>query len=383
MKTVLKIVVPVIIIALGVLVERQLGLFQEDPAKPPTPPRSKIVRSKLVQLGTVPTSIQAYGTLSSAQPVELYSEVQGVLLKGDIVFQPAQTFSKGDLLLKVDDRQAALDLNASKSDFLNAFAAVLPEIKIDFPEEYPIWEQYFNNCDFASDLQDLPKAPNQKIKLFLSRFNVYKLFFAVRNLEILLDKHRIYAPFNGSIVSADLRAGSNVRNGSRLGTIINLQEMEVEAPVPAEDIAWIDHGQAVRLEAVELNSSWNGRISRIGKVIDERTQTIPVFIELGAAAGNQTLFQGAFLNVSIPGRKIDSSVALHRKALYEDRFVYVVDGGALDYREVQVARSLSDSVIVDAGLSTGDTLVTEVLQGVARGMPARAVLSAEAPGGAQ
>ena len=43
----------------------------------------------------------------------------------------------------------------------------------------------------------------------------------------MLNKHYFYAPFNGSITAADLRVGSNVRAGSRLGEIINLSNLEL------------------------------------------------------------------------------------------------------------------------------------------------------------
>ena len=39
--------------------------------------------------------------------------------------------------------------------------------------------------------------------------------------------------------------------------------------------------------------------------------------------------------------------------------------------QVEVVRSETDSVIVSGGLADGDMLVTDVLQGVSPGMPAR------------
>ena len=53
---------------------------------------------------TVEASIVAWGRLESAQPVVLLAEGEGVLEAGDIPFQQGQSFRKGDLLLRVDDR---------------------------------------------------------------------------------------------------------------------------------------------------------------------------------------------------------------------------------------------------------------------------------------
>ena len=48
----------------------------------------------------------------------------------------------------------------------------------------------------------------------------------------------------------------------------------------------------------------------------------------------------------------------------------IVKDGKLKYQQVEIARRQMDSVIVSSGLAAGDTIVTELLQGVASGMPA-------------
>lgn len=370
MKRSMKIILPVSILLAGFLAMLGLLNLQSEPAKRSTAPPVKSVQTHVVRLTDVPTEIIAYGRVASAQPVELFSEVAGTLFDGDLPFQPAQSFKKGNLLLRIDDRQARLELNSRKSELLTALAALLPEIKIDFPEEYRVWQNYFDACDFDRQLPTLPEAANEKIKLFLARFNVYRLYFAVRDLEIKLEKHRIYAPFAGSIISANLRSGSTARNGTLLGKIINLEQLEVEVPLPASDIRWIDYDQPVTFSSSETPGTWSGKINRVGSTIDTRTQTVQVFISI--ADGDRTShLNGAFLKVEIPGLCIADAVSIPHRALYEQSYVYLITDGKLAYREVTVARRETNTVIVNGGLAGGDTLVVEALQGVAPGMPAR------------
>ena len=318
----------------------------------------------------VPAEIVAYGRLASSQPVILYCEVDGTLQRGDLDFRPGQSFQKGNLLLKIDTRQITLDINTAKSDLLTALASVLPEIKIDFPEKFPVWQDYFNSCRFDQKIPELPAAANQKIKLYLSRFNVYKIYFTIRDLEILYEKHFFYAPFKGSIVSADLRVGSNARPGTRLGEIINLENLEAEMPVPADDIRWIDRSKPVTLTSSEIEGTWTGTIRRIGKTIDTRTQTVQIYIEVDQS-GDENLYDGVFLKATIPGLTIPNACVVPREALYEQQFVYLLEDDKLSYRPVQVARRQPDYVIVNGGLNVGDLLVVEMLQGVSPGMLAR------------
>jgi multidrug efflux pump subunit AcrA (membrane-fusion protein) len=344
--------------------------LRSDPPKTPATPLVKIVDIQVADLRDIKSEIKGLGRLTSALPLVLYSEVSGTVMEGTVPFQPAQFFRKGDLILKIDDRQIQLDIKSAKSDFLNALSSVLPEIKVDFPKEFQVWESYFNQCDVNRPLPVLPKTENQKIKLYLSRFNVYKLYYSVRNLEIRLEKHFFYAPFAGSITSADFRIGSIVRNGSRLGEVINLDNLEVEIPVPAEDIEWIDKNKPVGLESAELGKKWQGKIVRIGNSIDPNTQSVSVFVKLMENSKSE-IFEGIFLEAHIPGKMVERAILIPRKVLYQDNYLYCIKNGRLDYREVKIARRQTDSVIITEGIADGDTIVTDVLQGVASGMLAK------------
>ena len=369
MKRTTRIMLPVLILIAGFVAMMFFISMKPESTKRPPEIRAKIVETEKVELKSVPAEIIAYGRVMSAQPVLLYAEVSGALEPGDVSFMPAQSFSKGDLLIKIDDRQAILDLNSAKSDLMTALANVLPEIKVGFPDEYQVWLDYFNTCSFNSKMAPLPETDNPKIKMFLSRFNIYKMFFHVSDLEIILNKHYIYAPFDGSIVSADLRVGSTARAGTALGQIINLEQMEVTVPVEAGDIALIDRDKPVKFTSSEIPGSWTGRISRIGSSIDIRTQTVNVHIALNDGS-DKALLHGVFLEAHIPGLSLEKAFAVPPKAIYEDRYVYVVVDGKLDLREVDVLRRETGRTIINGGIANDDILVVEIMQGVVPGMPA-------------
>ncbi|MBN1446673.1 MAG: efflux RND transporter periplasmic adaptor subunit [Bacteroidetes bacterium] len=341
--------------------------MKEEPERRIPDRPAKSVLAEVVKLGETPTVVSTLGRVVSSEPVQVVSEVSGILERGDIPFKPGRRFRRGDILVRIDDRQARLTLNSTKSDFLNALAGVLPEIKVDHPESYNRWQEYFDRCGFDTPLSELPEAENRKIKLLLTRLNVYRLYYAARNLEITLDKHTIRAPFDGAIVSTAQREGATARSGGILGEIISLQDLELEAPVPAADLPWIDRNADVRLRSRESNETWTGRIARIAGAVERKTQTLPVYITV---RGNGTpLYEGLYLEAEIPGRPVPSAAVVPRRALYENRFVYIVENQRLLQREVTIIRSNPETVIVSGGLSDGDTLVTELLQGVAPGMP--------------
>ena len=367
----MKFIIPVVILVAGFIAMKVLLGFRTDPPRRVSDPAPKIVETTVIKLGPVRSSITALGRVKTVQPVELFSEVSGNLLEGDIPFQPAQSFSEGDLLIKIDDRQTKLQINSAKSDLLTALATALPEIKLESPSEYKIWQEYFDRFDFDRTMDELPQTTNPKIKLFISRFGVYKLYFTIRDLEIKLEKHYFRAPFKGSIVSTNLSVGSTARNGTLLGEIFNLDDLEIEMPIPVSDIRWIDPGGSVELTASVLNDVGRGKIKRIGETIDTRTQTVQVFVSIEEPFP-PGLLAGQFFEARIPGRTIEDAISIPGKAVYGEKYVYLVQNGRLDYREVSIARRETDSVIINDGLADGDTLVVELLQGVAAGMPAMA-----------
>jgi multidrug efflux pump subunit AcrA (membrane-fusion protein) len=344
-----------------------LGMRADVPRKEPKL-RPRIVKTLVAQPGQKTSTVTGLGQVISAQPVDLYSEVSGTILAGDVPFQPAQSFKEGDLLLRIDDRQIRLDINSTKSDFLTALASALAEIKSDFPDEYEAWRDYFYSCDFARPIDPLPDAGDQRIQLLLARFSVYKLFYTIKDLEIILEKHNIYAPFDGSIVSANMRVGSTARNGSNLGQIINLEEMEVVVPITTNDIHWIKIGIEVSLKSEATKTEWHGTVSRIGSSINRKTQTIPVFIKVRQRK-DTPLYSGIFLTVEIPGSKIQNAVTIPRQALYDGNQVYLIKEGVLEPRRVNIARKEFDSVIISNGLVAGDTVIIDLMQGVVPGIP--------------
>ena len=370
MRRSIKIILPVLIIVAGfAAMIGLLALRKETPKRPPEA-RAKLVETTIVELQPVQAEVVAYGRVVSAQPIQLYAEVAGRLEEGDVPFKPAQSFQKGDLLLKIDDRQARYQLNSAKSDLMTALASVLPEIKLDFPDEYTVWLDYFNACGFDRTIAPLPETDNSRIRLYLSRFSVYRLYFSVRDLEIQLEKHFFYAPFNGSISSTNMRVGATARAGTLLGEIINLDEMEVAVPVETEDIQWIERQGEVTFTSSELPRTWTGTIARTGSDIDTRTQTVELYITVDDGY-TASLLNGVFLSAHLPGRTIDRAFAVPPKAVYEDRYVYLIVDGVLEKRAVTILRRETDQVIVNGGLDNGDTLVVEIMQGVAPGMPAQ------------
>lgn len=372
MKRKLLVLSPLIILVLAYVTMKLLASFKEEKPKRSATVKPRVVETEIVALEDVPASLVTFGTLSSSQPVTLISEVSGTLLSGNVKFQPSQSFNKGDLLLRVDDRQIKLQLNSTKSDLLTALATLMPEIKVSSPEIFETWQTYFDAINFEDPIQPLPATENQRIKALLARYNVYRLYFSVQDLEIRARKHYFYAPFNGTIVSTQLRVGSTAAPGTRLAEIINLDELEVEIQVPAADVQWIQPGAPVDLSTPDGSVHWMGHIERIGNVIDTRSQSVLAYIKIDDSA-EVTPTAGIFLRADIDANTIPNAIKVSRTAVYEQSYVFLIQDAKFAQRNINIAFEGGDYYILNGGLAPGDTLVSELLQGISAGMPAKAI----------
>ncbi len=378
MKRLLRFGIPVLIIVVAFFGMRMLLGMRETRPPHAAPPRPLRVNTQVAQLVPTPTEILAYGRVRSAQPLDLFSEVTGIIEAGDRPFRDGQRFERGDLLIRIDDRSLKLRIASRKSQLLSALAGVLPEIKVDFPDEFPIWQGYFNDLDIEGDLSDLPPAGHDRVRLFLARHRIHEIYYDIREMEILLEKHEFIAPFGGVIVDAALREGATARAGSRVGAILGLDELEVEVSLPAADLTWIEQGGVVRLRNLEQGTNYSANIARIGGILDPKTETVSVYLSIGDAKASDagSLVDGVFLEARFPGRTIAAAVALPQEALQSGESVYLLSNGKLERRSVSVARREERRVLIAEGLAEGDSVVTDLLQGVAPGMPASARNSA-------
>jgi len=132
-----KIIVVVSIIAIFFISIMAMKYFSSMKESPETRTPENIARKvKALPVAYQPVSyvISSTGRLGSQSYVDIISEVQGEILKGNVPMKKGQRFKKGDLLIRIYDEVTDYNLKASKSRFQNSIANILPDFKIDFPD---------------------------------------------------------------------------------------------------------------------------------------------------------------------------------------------------------------------------------------------------------
>lgn len=354
-KQVLSYVVGLAILALGVLGARYLSSQKQAPPRQAKEITTRQVRVQLVKNEDVPAVVVLEGRLAAFDKVEIFSEVGGQVVAGKQPFKVGVAFAKGTPMIQLDDEEARLSLLALKSTLLNAIAQLMPDLKVDYPGSFPQWDRYLSEFDIHKPVMPLPQPLTAQEKRFVAARNLYTQYYNVKSAEERLSKYTLYAPFSGVLTEAAVSAGTLVRVGQKLGSIMKTADYELVATVPLADLRYVKPGSSFELRSEDVEGVWNGRISRISDVIDAGSQTVQVFVSVSGA----NLREGMYLRGQLAAAEVASAFRINRNLLINQQGVYVVQDSILRFTEVELVRIERESAII-RGLSDGTRILTEM-----------------------
>lgn len=321
----------------------------------------KYVNIETYHNDTVPLTISGYGRVNSVSKVQISSEVQGKLI-ANIPLKKGTHFSKGQTLFSITNSDARIALKARKSNFLNLLTAILPDIQLDYNEEYNKWNDFFNSIKVDIPLPKFPGFKTVKEKNFIISKGILTEYYNILSDEEKLNKYVVSAPFTGSIIEASTDEGAIVNPGTPVLTVIRDGEMEIEVPVKKSAIEKVKVGQPVDL--FENDQHFSGKVIRIGEYVNEKTQTIPVFVTLGDAEG---LYNGMYLEAQIKTKGFEAITEIPRIALFNDEMIYVVKDNKLHEKHADVKFYKENTAIV-TNIEDGEAVVVEPIINAEEGM---------------
>lgn len=316
-----------------------------------------------VQNTTVPILISANGNLIAKRRVELYAEVQGVFQYSAKAFRTGQSYKKGQVLLNIDASEYKASVQSAKSDLYNQITAIMPDLRLDYPEVYPKWQDYLNAFDIESSVPPLPEFETQKERFFINGRGINTAYYNVKNLEERLVKYRIKAPFDGVLIQAMVTEGTLIRSGQMLGTYIDPKIYELQVDIAKEYADLLKLGEPVHLTNTKETQTYTGKVSRINASIDQATQTVSIFIEVQDAS----LKEGMYLKADIQARQEEQAIAIDRSLINDLNEIFTVEDNVLRSIKVNPVY-FSDKQVVVKGVPEGELILAKQVAGAYNGM---------------
>ncbi len=334
--------------------------------KKPKPEVAKVVKTVFAENatnGTVPIVIPANGTLVAKNRLELFAEVQGVFRYSSHDFKTGEPYRKGETLLQLDASEYYASVQAARSEFYNLVTSLMPDLRLDYPEAFPVWQQYLNSIDVGKSLPALPETTSENVNYFITGRGVESSYYNIKNLEQRLGKYRIVAPFNGVLTEALVNKGTLVRQGQQLGEFIDTSVYEVELSIGRTYSELLELGEKVMLSTMNGETTFEGTVVRINSKIDQATQTIKVYVEVKG----EGLKEGMYLEADLEAKDEDNALKLSRKLLVNESEIYIVRDSVLDIMEVEPVY-FSDKEMVVKGVPNGTKVLTRPVPGAYPGM---------------
>ncbi|MBT3621843.1 MAG: HlyD family efflux transporter periplasmic adaptor subunit, partial [Flavobacteriales bacterium] len=316
----------------------------------------KSVNVITVKNTNIQSEITSSGRVVSLNNITISSEVQGRLV-GDNTFKKGTEINKGKIIFSVKNTDYKLLIDAKKSRFMNLISSTLADIKLDFNNEYPKWDAFFNAISLNNHLPTFPEIQNSKEKNFIISRSILSEYLSIMADEEKLSKYTVVAPFDGIITKSYSDVGGNVNPGSPVVDFIRKGNMEVELTVNTSEIDFIAIGNKVTF--TDNGKSFNGKITRKGKFVNSNTQNISIFASINS--DNNQLYNGMYLSANITTKTTKDVCKLPRRAIFSDNKVFIVNANnELEIKDLTIVSKQGNIVLV-SNVKENTIIVSEPL----------------------
>ncbi|HJV81262.1 efflux RND transporter periplasmic adaptor subunit [Noviherbaspirillum sp.] len=199
---------------------------------------------------------------------------------------------------------------------------------------------------------------NAESQYDIARANVKSAKGALDVAQKALADTVIRAPISGLVSSRTVQPGEKVSADNRLLDVVDLNQMEMEAAVPAGDIMHVALGQDVQMRVEGMPKPIAGKVVRINPATQAGSRSIMVYVQIDNQQG--ALRVGMFGEAQLTIAKKSGVLSVPQSAIQTEAgntFVYAIENSKLVRKPVTLGMRGDD----------GDGAAVEIVNGLARG----------------
>ena len=258
------------------------------------------------------------GSLRAVTQAAVKAKVAGSAL--DVRVREGDTVKAGQILASIDARDYAARAEQSRGH-MAAMAGQLDIAKQTLENNRVLAEKGFiskNAFDTAQSQYAIAAANLAAARAALASSNLSVADTVVR------------APFNGQIASRSVEPGERVAIDSKLFDVVDLSQLELEAPVPVGEIGRVRIGQPVSIRFDGVDAPVAAAVTRINPAAQPGSRSIMVYIQVANPAA--TLRVGMFGTGSVTVGSTPNALVVPASAVRTDgasHSVYALSSGKL------------------------------------------------------
>lgn len=370
-------------LAVGIKTTGQIETLPSQKVEVNTPISKAKVVELLVEPGVMVKKGQPVAILFSPELVEMRVNSQEKLAQGQADLQQAQA----DLRLAEQNRDryqqiAAAEIAQAQSQVAYAEEKFNQDQRLVNAGALPRRNALESETQLAQAKADLAKAASRRdvieaenqlkradsaVQVAKSRIRLSNSIYQTRLSQLGTRANTqglvtVTSPISGKVADREVTLGQSFEDaGGKLMTIINDSRVFATANIYEKDLNQVRNGQQVRVKVASIpKSTFIGRITRIGSVVEGETRVVPVQAELKNSGG--VLKPGMFAELEVVTNQVSPAIlAIKSAAVVEangKQQVYVQNGNAYQPIEVTLGQTFGDMVEVKTGLFEDDLIVT-------------------------
>lgn len=367
---------------LGVGIKTMFFLFGSGPeaAKKPSGEIAPMVETVVATPGSHRVDVVASGTVIPARQVVIAAEVGGRVTWINKDLEPGGRFAAGKALLKVDARDYQLAVEQQTAQVTMAKTNLEVERSRRRVAEKE-WEAFGEKAPEGS-----VAIRDPQVKAAEGAVNAAES--GLRRTKLAVSKTGLHTPFAAMVLQRQVDLGQLVGPGTPLATLVGTDQFWVQVSIPVDRLGWIaipgvagvpEGGGAQAVVEHRLGDQLvkrTGRVVRLAGDVDPIGRMAKVLVEiddplgLNATEPGMPLLLNSYVDVTIEGKSVDAVSEVPRTAMRGDHDLWVMDGGVMKIKPVEVVWRRRDTVLV-RGLSAGAQVITSPVPAAVDGMAVR------------
>lgn len=193
--------------------------------------------------------------------------------------------------------------------------------------------------------------------------------------KIQAAKGGVKAEFNGVVTTVDVVEGATVTSGTKIVSLANLDDVQINMQVSKTDLPKLSVGQKVD---IKINGKdYQGEISQISGTATKNSNGVAVVdTTVKVTNPDSDIILGVEANNKIHAEKAENTIVLPYEYVMTDAegdYVFVLENGTAVRRPVTIGISTSTEAQIVDGLSENDKVITTNLETLTDGMAVTAM----------
>lgn len=341
MKTFLKIILPLAVIAVGLVIRQ--GLLATAPELGEQEIEAYVPRVNVIEAIEADYQIEvpAFGVVQTQGNVALLSKVQGTLLSVNGKLRRGESFSKGEMLATIDDSDFAQNLAIAEAAVKQATAKLQLE---NAAAELSV-----------KDWQRISDVPPSDITAHKPQIALAEASLETANAQVILAKLNLercalHAPFDGRALRLNAETGQWLNPGASIANLIPAEGIEINIPLNLQQLDLLQLPTSGKCQALEVSvtipnmpEAVRARLVRVSDQLEQGTrmnQAVAV-LPVGINVAPQT-----YLELSVQGPTVSGTFKLPAIAVNNNRAQIVNENSTLHEVELSIIQQLQDGFIV-------------------------------------